>query len=100
MKCKCPYDLYTLIDCLKYEFSDTFIAFKEYEFEFTDCLVFVTGWISEYWVSDHTWAEPPYYKFRWRESEISEVVIIFKDDHRYSLTEEDLELIEKELEKE
>jgi len=101
MKRKYPYDLYSLIDLLKYEFSDTFIAFKDYEFEFSDSIVSVTGSIQEDWKYIHgDYYTPPSATFLSRVADIDKAIVSYNDEHHYKLSKEDLYFIEKELEKE
>ena len=94
------YSIDILIDDLKYEFSDTYISFKEYEFVYDDCIVTVTGTIQEDWVYDRgDYYTPPSADFVSRFAEIDEVVISYNDEREVKLSPKELYYMEVELRK-
>lgn len=93
------YNVYSLVDRIKEDLNGQFTTFHNTEYEFSDLIASVTGWVDEYWKCEsYGFTEPPYYTLISRTADL-EVTLIYEDSH-VDLTPEEIYELEKLIEKE
>lgn len=85
---------------IKSELNGGNTVFLDKEFEFSDSVVVVTGWVDEYYEAHGGYDEPPYYELISRTADFDSIVISYNDERVVGLDLDGILDIEKMVEEE
>lgn len=97
---KYKYTVYDLVERIKEDLNGQYTTFHDTQYEFSDLIASVTGWVDEYWrVESWGFTEPLDYTLVSRTADFSDITLIYEDSC-VALTDDEIWNVEKLVEKE
>ena len=95
-----PYTEYLLAQKIKSELNGQYTVFFNQEFEFSDSVASVSGYVDEYYKTYGGWAEPPHYELISRTADFDYIIVSYNDESTVKLDSDSIYNIEKLVEEE